>query len=364
MHTAWPAAARRAILRPAEHRDDPVPPTQPHRLTLVMGQNAGMAGGDVSHRICTTVHSGWDRSLAPALEVDSRELVDLQVPDASHDQITEHATAADLAAADLGRMNPVAGPVFVRGAKPGDVLEVEIIDVRTRSWGWTAFVPGFGLLADDFPDPWLRISRIEGGHIVFGDRFLLPSRPFPGTIGVAPPAPGRHSILPPSRFGGNLDIRHLTAGAKLFLPVGVEGALFSAGDGHALQGDGEVCGSAIETGMEITLRLVVRRDLRVEAPQFLAPSTLAPVADGPVHVTTGVADSLHEAARGAVRAMIERLTSFDLSPQEAYALLSVTGDLRIHEIVNAPQWVVGMALPEAVLALSRTGRAETPRTSP
>ena len=272
------------------------------------------------------------------------------MPDASRDQIGERAVVADLASVDFDLMNPVAGPVFVRGARPGDVLEVEVLEVRTRAWGWTAIVPGFGLLADDFPEPWLRISRIEDGRVLFGDRFQLPSRPFPGTIGVAPESPGPHSVIPPSRFGGNIDVRHLTAGATLFLPVGVEGALFSAGDGHAAQGDGEVCGSAIETGMEIALRLGIRRDMRIDAPQLLVP-TVAPPVSGSLHITTGVAEDLHEAARGAARAMVDLLSGrFGLAPEEAYALTSIAGDLRIHEIVNAPRWVVGMALPVAVLA--------------
>jgi formamidase len=304
--------------------------------------------GSARH-LCSSFHGVWDRDLEPALEVEDGDVVELHVPDASRDQIGEHAVVADLASIDFELMNPVAGPVFVRGARPGDVLEIEVLDVRTRAWGWTAIVPGFGLLADDFRAPWLRISRIEDGRVLFGDRFELACRPFPGTIGVAPESPGTHSVIPPSRFGGNIDVRHLTAGATLFLPVGVEGALFSAGDGHAAQGDGEVCGSAIETGMEVALRLGVRRDLRIDAPELLVPR-LAPAAEGRAHVTTGVADDLHEAARGAARAMIERLTGLGLGPEEAYALLSVAGDLRIHEIVNAPRWVVGMALPEAVLA--------------
>ncbi len=302
-----------------------------------------------ARHVCSSLHGAWDRGLAPALDVEDGDVVELHVPDASRDQIGEHAVAADLASIDFDLMNPVAGPVFVRGAQAGDVLAVEVLEVRTRAWGWTAIVPGFGLLADDFPEPWLRISPIEDGRVRFGDRFELPCRPFPGTIGVAPETPGAHSVIPPSRFGGNIDVRHLTAGATLFLPIGVEGALFSVGDGHAAQGDGEVCGSAIETGMEIALRLGVRRDLRVEAPQLLVPA-LSPATEGPAHVTTGVAEDLHEAARGATRAMIERLSGLGLSPEEGYALLSVAGDLRIHEIVNAPRWVVGMTLPDAVLA--------------
>jgi acetamidase/formamidase len=302
-----------------------------------------------ARHVCSSFHGAWDRDLEPALEVEAGDVVELHVPDASRDQIGEDAVVGDLDSIDFDLMNPVAGPVFVRGAHPGDALEIEVLEVRTRTWGWTAIVPGFGLLADDFTEPWLRISRIEKGRVLFGDRFELPCRPFPGTIGVAPETPGPHSVIPPSRFGGNIDVRHLTAGAILFLPIGVDGALFSAGDGHAAQGDGEVCGSAIEAGMEIALRLGVRRDLRIDAPQLLVPE-LAPAAEGRVHVTTGVAEDLHEAARAAARAMIERLSGLGLSPEEAYALLSVAGDLRIHEIVNAPRWVVGMALPDAVLA--------------
>ena len=300
--------------------------------------------------MCSSFHGAWDRDLEPALELEDRDIVELHVPDASRDQIGERAVVADLASVDFDLMNPVAGPVFVRGARPGDVLEVEVLEVRTRAWGWTAIVPGFGLLADDFPEPWLRNSRIEDGRVLFGDRLQLPSRPFPGTIGVAPESPGPHSVIPPSRFGGNIDVRHLTAGATLFLPVGVEGALFSAGDGHAAQGDGEVCGSAIETGMEIALRLGIRRDIRIDAPQLLVP-TVAPPVSGSLHITTGVAEDLHEAAQGAARAMVDLLSGrFGLAPEEAYALTSIAGDLRIHEIVNAPRWVVGMALPVAVLA--------------
>ena len=310
------------------------------------------AGGqpESARHVCSSFHGAWDRDLEPALEVEDGELVELHVPDASRDQIGEAAVAADLASVDFDLMNPVAGPVFVRGARPGDVLEVEVLEVRTQAWGWTAIIPGFGLLADDFPAPWLRISRIEDGRVLFGDRFELPCRPFPGTIGVAPESPGPHSVIPPSRFGGNIDVRHLTAGATLFLPVGVDGALFSAGDGHAAQGDGEVCGSAIETGMEILLRLGVKRDIQIGAPQLLVP-TVTPPVPGSVHITTGIGENLHEAARGAARAMIDLLSGrFGIAPEEAYALTSIAGDLRIHEIVNAPRWVVGMALPAAVLA--------------
>jgi acetamidase/formamidase len=306
--------------------------------------------GDVGPATVHHVHRVWDNALEPAVEVDSGAVVELVVPDAADGQLARTARAADLASIDFGRMNPVAGPVFVRGARPDDVLEVEVLSVRTGTWGWTGIVPGFGLLAGEIDGPWLRISEIADGQVLFGDGITLPARPFPGTIGVAPAEPGAYSVLPPTRVGGNVDIRWLTAGTRLLLPVGVEGALLSAGDGHAAQGDGEVCGSAIETSMEIALRVRVRRDVRIAAPQVVVPAMGAP---GGGHIVTGVAEDLEEAAREAVRGAIDRLcTRRGLSPEEAYALISVAGDLRVHEVVNQPRWVVGMWLPDAVFAAS------------
>ena len=187
--------------------------------------------------------------------------------------------------------------------------------------------------------------------MLFGDRFELPCRPFPGTIGVSPEKRrGRTRSSLPHDSAATSTYGTSQPGATLFLPVGVDGALFSAGDGHAAQGDGEVCGSAIETGMEILLRLGVKRDIQIGAPQLLVP-TVTPPVPGSVHITTGIGENLHEAARGAARAMIDLLSGrFGIAPEEAYALTSIAGDLRIHEIVNAPRWVVGMALPAAVLA--------------
>jgi len=251
-------------------------------------------------------------------------------------------------------VNPVSGPVFVKGAKPGDTLAVEILELRPRDWGWTAIIPGFGLLADEFPDPWLRISKVEEGarRVAFAEGVELPFEPFPGTIGVALPEPGEHSVVPPSVWGGNMDVKHLRTGTTLFLPVGVEGALFSVGDTHAAMGDGEVCGTAVEAPMDITVRLSVRRDMSIAAPQYhLAAGDLARTEGGTHHVTTGVGPDLMEAAREATRAMIGHLGSrYGLDRQEAYALCSVACDLRIHEVVDVPNWVVGMFLPESILA--------------
>ena len=294
----------------------------------------------------------WDNTIEPALEVDSGEVVNFTVRDASDEQIQANSTSEDVAKLDFGHVNPVSGPVYVRGAQPGDVLAVEILEFRPREWGWTALIPGFGLLADEFPEPWLRISRVEAerGRVLFAEGIELPYEPFPGTIGVAPAEPGAHSIVPPSRWGGNMDTKHLRFGTTLYLPVGVEGALFSVGDTHSAQGDGEVCGTAIETAMDVSLRLLVRRDFRINAPQYRVPPGALPRAEGTgYHVSTGVAPDLMEATRDAVRATMEQLVDrHDLSRQEAYALCSVAVDLRIHEVVDAPNWVVGAFLPDDI----------------
>jgi len=212
----------------------------------------------------------WDRSIPPALEVRSGDEVLLHARDASDEQLHQGATATDVATLDFAHVNPGSGPVFVAGAAPGDTLEVEILELVPQRWGWTAIIPGFGLLADEYPDPWLRISEVDAEHGVvrFSNEVELALRAFPGTIGVAPAEPGPHSVIPPSRWGGNLDTRHLVAGATLLLPIGVEGALFSLGDTHAAQGDGEVCGTAVECAMDVTVRLSVRTDVNVTAPQL------------------------------------------------------------------------------------------------
>jgi acetamidase/formamidase len=299
-----------------------------------------------------STHTVWDHSIPPVLEIDPGATVELVVTDASGGQLDRDSTVADVAALDFTRVNPVTGPVFVKGAAPGDVLEVEILSLRPRDWGWTAIIPGFGLLADEFPEPWLQISDVGGGQVAFLDDVVLPFEPFPGTIGVAPAEPGEHSIVPPSRWGGNMDIKHLRVGTRLLLPVGVAGALFSVGDTHAAMGDGEVCGTAVEAPMDIAVRLDVRRDMSIAAPQYVVPpGELARVEPDGYHVCTGIAPDLMEATRAATRAAIEHIVvRRGGTVQEAYALVSVACDLRIHEVVDVPNWVVGCFVPDALFA--------------
>jgi acetamidase/formamidase len=297
-------------------------------------------------------HTVWDNSIAPVLEVEPGTTVELAVTDASGGQLDRDSRVEDVAALDFARVNPVTGPVYVKGAAPGDVLEVEILSLQPRDWGWTAIIPGFGLLADEFPDPWLQISSVDAStsRVSFLDDIVLPFEAFPGTIGVAPAEPGEHSIVPPSRWGGNMDIKHLRVGTRLLLPVGVEGALFSVGDTHAAMGDGEVCGTAVEAPMDIAVRLDVRRDVTIEAPQYVVPpGELARTEADGYHVCTGIAPDLLEATREATRAAIAHIVERrGGTAEEAYALVSVACDLRIHEVVDVPNWVVGCFVPDAL----------------
>ena len=294
-------------------------------------------------------HLAWDAGIPPVLRVASGSEVDIDALDASCGQITAASTVEDLLALDFSRVDQVCGPVFVEGAQPGDTLQVELLDFQPGDWGWTAAIPGFGLLTDEFPDAALRITRLGAGVAEFLPGVTIPLAPFCGVLGLASPGEPR-STIPPTEQGGNMDTRHLTAGAVLWLPVAVPGALFSLGDGHAAQGDGEVCGTAIETPVRARVRLTVRRDIRVTAPEFRTAGPMgASTNTGPWLATDGVGPDLMVAARDAVRRMIDRLgQQHGLAAIDAYLLFSVAGDLRISEIVDQPNWIVTAYCPTSI----------------
>lgn len=294
-------------------------------------------------------HHVWDRNLPPVVEVDSGSTVTLEVTNASGGQIGPGASVETIRSFDLDRVNPVTGPVYVRGAEPGDTLVVHVVSVDVETWGWTANIPGFGLLADRFPKPHIRISRITDRYAELLPGIRVPVQPFVGTIGVAPAEAGSHPILPPGRHGGNMDIRQVSAGSRVWLPVGVRGALFSLGDTHAAQGDGEVCGTAVETDSTVTVRLELLRGRHLNSP--IVETHPFSGRSGRTVATTGIGPDLFEAAREATWHMIEvivRETGID--PLDAYLLASVAGDLKISEVVDAPNWVVTMHLEKDIIA--------------
>lgn len=304
------------------------------------------------HLLRSQVHFGWSRDHRPLLTVASGSEVNLETQDASAGQLSPGSTAADIANLDFDRVNPVTGPIFVEGAKPGDVLQVELLNVEPGEWGWTAQIPGFGLLADQFPDPWVHVWSLDGPWAPFRDGISVPIQPFCGVIGVAPADPGLHSVVPPRRVGGNMDIKQMGPGTTLYLPVEVEGALLGVGDTHGAQGDGEVCGTAIEAAMSVSLRVSVRGDLSIDTPEFdVGPLERNSAATAGYHAVTGIAPDLMQAARQSIERMIEYLGSrHRLDPQAAYALCSVAVDLKISEVVDAPNWVVSAFLPNDIFS--------------
>src|SRR3954453_5646329 len=196
------------------------------------------------------VHFTWDTGNEPVLTVADGDTVVFETRDVSDNQIGPDSDTSVIAGLDWDRVYPLAGPVAVEGAEPGDTLAVEIVELRTKEWGWTAIIPGIGLLPDDFPAAFLRVFDLtDGKHAYLRDDVAIPIEPFFGTMGVCPRDAKEQAVMPPGIFGGNLDTRQLMQGTTLYLPVEVEGALFSCGDAHAAQGDGEVCVTGIETPM-------------------------------------------------------------------------------------------------------------------
>jgi acetamidase/formamidase len=293
-------------------------------------------------------HLAWDPAIPPVASVGSGEIVEFDCLDASFGQLTAESSSASLADLDFARVDQVNGPVEVAGAEVGDTLQIDLLEFAPADWGWTASIPGFGLLADDFPDGAYKVTRLAGAtdRVEFWPGIRIPVAPFCGELGVAPVS-GPLSTIPPDRHGGNMDTRHLVAGSTLFLPVFAAGARFSVGDGHATQGDGEVCGTAIETPMRARVRLTVRKDLRLTAPEFVAaPDPHAELRNGARYATDGIGPDLMAAARDAVRRMIDWLgREHGLEPMQAYLLCSVAVDLRISEIVDVPNFVVTAHCP-------------------
>jgi acetamidase/formamidase len=298
-------------------------------------------------------HRSWDETIEPVLEIDPGDTVTIETVDFAGGQITRDSTAADVAALDFDLIYPLAGPIAVRGAGPGDALAVEIVGFELPTWGWACIIPGLGLLPEgEFTDPVIRVFDLtEGDRTTLCPGVRIPVQPFCGTMGVPRAGMRGVAIPPPHAGGGNIDLRHLTAGTTLYLPVEVPGGLLSIGDAHAAQGDGEVAISGIECDMRTTLRIGIRRGAHLPAPQLRRPAgSLTPRVDhAGWYATTGVADDLMTAAQDAVRAMVEHLVGQrGLGREDAYILCSLAGDLKITEVVDAPNWIVGCFVPDAV----------------
>lgn len=287
-----------------------------------------------------TVHWGhFDAQLPPVLTVQSGDTVTIEtisgepdnMPDAEADYhiLPEHIEIHKHCVADCGP-HIMTGPVAIEGAEPGDVLEVRILDVSVRQdWGWNVVEPLLGSLPKEFPERRLMHIGIdvEAGvcHLPWGKSLRL--APFFGVMGVAPPKNyGRTSSIQPREFGGNMDNKELIAGATLYLPIWNEGALFSVGDGHGLQGDGEVCLTALETALSGTFELIVRKDMSLKMPRAENPEN---------YITMAFDPDLDDAATSALLDMIDLIVEVrGLARGDAYTLCSLAADLRVTQLVD------------------------------
>ncbi len=302
-----------------------------------------------THHLDTSkLHNFWDNTIPPRIRIKPGDTVVFETVEASVNQITPQSTNEDIGRLDFGRVNAVTGPVLIEGAEPGDGLVVEVLSLKHKGWGWNAVIPHFGLLADEFPDPYLHIYRLGPRYCEFRKDILIPFEPFCGEMGVAPRQAGRLDAIPPRENGGNLDTRHLGVGTKIIFPVFVPGALFSCGDCHSAQGDGEINGTGIESNMTVTLRFNLMKAAHLQEMRFItAPRKKLTLTDtSGYYVTTAQGPDLFKNAQQAVRYMLDHLTSeYHLTRAQAYCLCGAAVDLKISQIVDAPNFMVSAYLP-------------------
>jgi formamidase len=338
-------------------------------------------------------HNRWHPAIPPVLRLDPGDEAILDTLDALDCQIGANSSLAAAAEWDLNAAHPLTGPVWINGAEPGDQLEVQLLGISASASGWTAQLPGFGFLRDLFPAPHLVRWRLASGFAESPDLpgIRIPEASFPGVIGVAPaldqlariterervlaargglvmPPEPRAAVpsfepiasaglrtIPPRETGGNLDVKQLVRGTTVYLPVWTAGALFSLGDAHFAQGDGEVCGSAIEMAASFHLRFLLHkgaaRERNLRGVQFAG---IERAAARRYYATTGLSmrgENVQEsedatlAARNALFAMIDYLQERGFNRQQAYAICSVAVDLRLSEVVDVPNFVVTAFLP-------------------
>lgn len=347
-------------------------------------------------------HNRWHPEIPPVLEVEPGEEVVLETRDASDVQIKPGMRVADLEGMDTKAAHPLTGPVYIKGASPGDLLEAEYVDILPQPYGWTRNRPGAGFLRDLFPSPYLVHWEMKDGWATSPQLpgVRIPDGSFMGTAGIAPsrsqmgdwtrreadlvrrggvaflPDPGDAvpaggaiageglRTIPPRENCGNVDAKQLTKGSRLLIPVNVEGALYSVGDGHFAQGDAECCVTAIEMGATAVLRFKVhqgeaaRRHIRwprfahpgyFADPQWAAPRNFIATMGMPVRDDgTQEGEDLTLAARNALVNMIELLQERGWTREQAYIICSVAVDLKVSNVVDLPNVTVSAFLPEDI----------------
>jgi acetamidase/formamidase len=295
-------------------------------------------------------HSCWNRALSPRLTIDSGDTVRFECHDASGAQVRPGMTVDAFVQIDRNRIHALTGPVAIHNAQPGDVLQVDILEIAHKGWGWSSVIAGLGFLKERFTRPFLFHWQLEKEIT----RSLAPAtvtlRPFCGVMGVAPAEEGEFRTRPPGPFGGNMDVRELCAGATLYLPAFAPGALFSTGDAHAAQGDGEVCINGIECSVDATLRFHLHKNQSLTGPLIESTPPLPQHALDEAWIVVESATDPVAAARAATNRMIDLLISrWRFLDVHAYLLCSVALHLRLSQIVNEPMFTVSASIAKRIL---------------
>jgi acetamidase/formamidase len=295
-------------------------------------------------------HSVWNRALAPRLRIEPGDQVHIECVDASGGQVRPGMTTQEFLVIDRTRIHALTGPIWIEGAEPGDVLRIDVEGTRHKGWGWSSVIEGLGFLKDQFREPYLFHWQLDEQFTSSLAPARVPLRPFAGVMGVARAEGGEFRTRPPGPFGGNLDVRELCAGSRLYLPVFNDGALFSCGDGHAAQGDGEVCINGIECPLDLELRFHLHKRQPLAGPLVEASEAIVPDSSADAWVVVETGTDLADAARAATLRMIELLVSrWGFTPIHAYILCSVALRLRLSQVVNEPVNTVSAALSKQIL---------------
>ncbi|MHC4739682.1 MAG: acetamidase/formamidase family protein [Planctomycetota bacterium] len=290
-------------------------------------------------------HNKFSSVIPPAIKVPSGSVIEVYTKEASDEQITANSAVEDVVNMKSDPIHPLTGPVYVEGAEPGDILAVKIHKIELGEYGWQAIVPGFGFLADEFSEAKLKIFKLGANKksVNFTDKISIQLKPFAGVMGVAPKTEEMLVTGPPRANGGNMDDPSLVEGTTVYFPVFVKGALFSVGDAHAVQGYGEVCGTAIEAPVRIVYEVNVIKGRKIAEPQYETDDYYA---------VTGFGRTIDEAAKKATGYMIDYLAAeHGLSREDAYMLCSLAGDLKIAEVVDIPHMLVTMHISKDVLGM-------------
>lgn len=295
-------------------------------------------------------HSVWNRALEPRLRIQPDDEVDVECKDASGGQVHPGMTASEFLRIDRTRIHALTGPVWIEGAETGDVLQVDVLETRHHGWGWSSVIEGLGFLKERFREPYLFHWELEDDLTRSLAPAVVPVRPFPGVMGVARADAGGFRTRPPGPFGGNLDVRELCAGSSLYLPVFVPGALFSVGDGHAAQGDGEVCINGIECPLDLTLRFRLHKQQPLTHPLVETTRAKSPDSITETWIVVETGTNLADTARAATSRMVDLLVSrWGFAPVEAYILCSVAMNLRLSQVVNEPVSTISASISKQIL---------------